>query len=214
MDVSFDGELSAVENARRDESLLRRGVAGGRTAVLQDRSLSLGVAQSPETPAALVAARFGIPVLRRSSGGTGLLHQPGDVVWSLVLPRDDPRVGRDFVASYVRFGAPVAEYLSSVGRPARWSGPFARSDQHCLLGARGEVLVSDGRAIGGAAQHLSAGALLHHGVVDVTVDRDLLRRLFDLDEPTVALLGSLRESGVIDSPRSLAEGVAGALRRF
>jgi hypothetical protein len=53
----------------------------------------------------------------------------------------------------------------------------------CLFGPRGSVLTAGGRAIGGAAQHLTSDRLLHHGVVQAGVDRGALAELFDLPEP-------------------------------
>jgi lipoate-protein ligase A len=177
----FDGPLSTRENGERDAGLLRAGRRAVRVGVLNDRALSIGVAQSVEGPSARRAEQRSIPVVRRSTGGTGLLHQPGDLTWAIVLPRNDPLVGRDFVSAYPRLGAGVTAFLAERGVQARWSPPIDVAEPYCLLGPRGQVLLTGGKALGGAAQHLSAQALLHHGVLNGPLDRPLLTEVFDLE---------------------------------
>ncbi|MGI0150798.1 MAG: hypothetical protein ACREC5_02545, partial [Thermoplasmata archaeon] len=58
-------------------------------------------------------------------------------------------------------------------------------EELCLLGLRGCVLAVDGRTVGGAAQHRTARALLHHGVVSVVLDHRLLVELFGIPEATL-----------------------------
>jgi lipoate-protein ligase A len=214
MIVTFDGGLTAAENLRRDEAFLRQGVAEARVAILSDRTVSLGVGESLDDPTARAARTEGLPMVRRSSGGTGLLHLPGDLVWSVVLPRNDARVGLGFVRSYARLGAPVVEFVRSLGPTAAWTGPIGRSERHCLLGARGEVLTVSGRALGGAAQHVTGTNLLHHGVVNVDLDRPALRRLFGLDEATADQVTSLRDLGVREPPTELGRRLRDALERL
>ncbi|HYK94023.1 MAG TPA: hypothetical protein VEY07_08305 [Thermoplasmata archaeon] len=182
--VLSEGRLSAEENLTRDERLLAAGVPAGRVATLEGPVLTLGVAQPPATPAATRARSLGIPVVPRRSGGTGLLHQPGDIVWSVILPRRDPRVGRNYARSFDRLGVGAVDSLAGVGIVAQWSPALGLSPEYCLLAPRGQVLTVDGRAIGGAAQHVTARALLHHGTINVRVDRAGLAALFDLDFET------------------------------
>ena len=71
-----------------------------------------------------------------------------------------------------------------------------------------------GRAIGGAAQHVTPRALLHHGTVCVGLDRAKLSRIFDaapqLLEETVT---SLSEEGVVRTPYELSRSLFEALHR-
>lgn len=118
-------------------------------------------------------------MLRRSTGGTGVLHAPGDLAWSVVLPRGDARIGPTLNSAYARLGRGAATWLAGHGRPAEWGPAPGRSTGCCLLSGRGEVLRVEGRVVGGAAQHRSATALLHHGVLPRAFDRDLHRAVFD-----------------------------------
>ena len=178
MDAEWLGEVRAEAFLEGERRRLAEGRARAVAASLVDTSISVGVAMPvPEGLRALAGGR-GIPVLRRSSGGTALLHRRGDLLWSVVLPREDPRVGRSYVRGYGRLGAPLVGALADHGIEADWGEALALSDSFCLFGPRGQVLRSADRALGGAAQHLSAGHLLHHGVVNGSVDRQSLEDLF------------------------------------
>lgn len=175
------GRVTALEYLARDRAELAEGRGAALAGTLTDTTVSVGVGFRRTEAIDRRAAARGWPVLRRSSGGAALLHRPGDLLWSVVLPRADPRVGRDFVRAYGRLGAPLVAALAARGIPAAWSPALGLSDTLCLFGPRGELLTVGGRALGGAAQHLGALALLHHGSVGFAVDRAALAELFDLD---------------------------------
>jgi len=208
-----DADVPCLEDVRADEALLRTGGPVVRVAVLADRALSVGVGV-PDQATYLARARAeGIAVVRRSSGGTGVLHAPGDLAWSVVLPRDDPLVGRDFVNAYDRLGRGVVRFLQARGGTARWDPAPGISEYCCLLGSRGRVLTVDGRVLGGAAQHASRAALLHHGILPYRLDRPVLARLFDLEWPgPVDRLVGLDDLGLprpsASTARSLGETIA------
>jgi len=210
-----DVRVTCAENIRTDEVILRRGVPAVRAAVLTDRAVSFGVGVHAEAAYLARAAKAGLPVVRRSTGGTGLLHAPGDLAWSIVLPRTDPRVGNDYVRAYARLGEGVVRFLSERGVTAKWVDPPGADPDYCLLSARGSVLSHQEKVLGGAAQHLAGGALLHSGIVPLELDRDLLRTVFALSPKALERLTSLRELGVQGAPEELAwklaAGLAGAL---
>ncbi|MGC2034784.1 MAG: hypothetical protein WA761_04980 [Thermoplasmata archaeon] len=170
------------EYLAQDVTALRSGAFQYRAAGLVDRSVTLGVAQTLDSGPVERARELGIPVYRRTSGGSGLLHLPGDLVWSLVIPRKDPIFGRRFATDYDRWGSGVVAVLEEQGIHARWTRPPDLSDEYCLLGRRGQVLSVEGRVLGGAAQHLTAHALLHHGVIGFDRAPDLISKLFRVDE--------------------------------
>ncbi len=206
------------ENLRRDAERLGEGRPGLRVASLAGVSVSLGVSQSSETTVARRARALGLPVVHRSSGGSGLLHEEGDLVWSIVLPREDPRVGRDFSTAYGRLGAAVTASLRSQGLPADWTTAPGVAPSYCLLSPRGQVLSVRGRAIGGAAQHLTRRALLHHGTVNVSLDRDRIASLFDVpislsQRYLTCLMDETPRVVGADLARSLADHLASWLER-
>lgn len=201
--------LDGAGHQDRDLELLRAAAPAVRCGVVTDLHLSLGVAQPETAPCAVRARELGIPVHRRSSGGAAVLGRPGDLVWAWVLPRDNPAVGRDYVSAYGRLGSAATGFLRSLGATdAVWQAPAGLSEELCLISARGRVLAAGGRAVGGAAQHRTARALLHHGILVREVDSALLGELFRI--PPAVLAGQL--SGLIEwapevTPRELALGL-------
>ncbi|MFI5418273.1 MAG: biotin/lipoate A/B protein ligase family protein [Candidatus Lutacidiplasmatales archaeon] len=203
--MRFDGALSPIANNKNDSALLAEGGPGVRTAVLDELAVSLGVAQPADTPSASAARDRGIPVLRRLSGGTSVLHSPGDIAWAVVLRRDHPLAGARFVQSYGPLGRGVVSLLGAYGIRAEWADAIGLSEELCLLASRGRVLSVRSRALGGAAQRVTREALLHHGVVDLSIDRGLLADLFRLPRSLLeSRMTSLRELGVTTDPVELA----------
>jgi lipoate-protein ligase A len=194
--VRFEGRRTAAENTESDRALLQAGERAGRVAVLSDRSLSLGVAQSLDTPSARRARERSWAVGQRSTGGTGVLHLPGDIAWAMVLPRDHPAVGRDFVRAYDRLGRGVVEALAPMGAAVSWGPPIHFSADFCLLGPRGRVLSREGRVLGGAA---------------LRVDRTALRELFELSDAALDHVTCLRELGVPLPAEEIAQAIAARL---
>ncbi len=127
----------------------------------------------------------------------------------MVVPREDPKVGRDFVRAYARLGDGVVRFLRSHHVSAEWTAPPNLSAGYCVLSGRGEVLAVGPRALGGAAQHLSRTALLHQGMIPLEVDRGRIAELFDLPAAMLSeRLTGLRELGVRDPPAALAQELA------
>src|SRR5579859_2295028 len=194
-----EAAVTSEEYLRLDEKLLREGRETTRVAVLSGPALSIGVSQRENAPCVVRARRLGIPVVRRSTGGLGLSHGPGDLVWSLILPRSEPRVGNDFSRAYARLGAGVVRFLAETGVTAAWQPPRGPPCEHCLLAGRGDVLRVGDRALGGAPQHATREALLHHGVLPYRLEVSKLAELFDLSPVVVegSLTGLERVTGGI-----------------
>ncbi len=199
------GELAAQEKA------LVAGAPASRVAVVARPAISFGVGSPAAGPWSDRARRAGLATVPRTTGGGPILHLGGDLVWSLVVPREDPRAGRDFVRAYARLGAGVIRGLAAVGVAASWTDAPGLTEEYCPLSSRGSVLTAAGRILGGAAQHVTGRALLHHGTVSVEVDRTLLDRIFELPGGASARLGSLRELGVPGAPAELARSLRAGL---
>ena len=203
---TVDPGRSFAEYVLSHERLLHAGAASVSVGVLSDLTISYGVGE-PDGASYLVRARAdGVSTIRRSSGGSGIMHAPGDLVWAVVLPRSDPRVGRDFVRAYGRFGRGLVTFLSEFGLRATWVPAPGLSRDYCPLSDRGLVLEVEGRVLAAAAQHLTGTTLLHHGTLPVSVDRARIARWFDLPVPgPTDRLTSLGDLGVKDRSDDLAQ---------
>lgn len=207
-----DRALTCAEQIQTDEDLLKAGTPAVRVAVLTDRALSVGVGLARSSDTVLRAGARGLKVVRRGSGGTAVLHDVGDLAWTVVLPRSDPLVGGEYVRRYDRLGAGAVRFLEAYGIAGAWVPPPRLSPDYCLLGSRGQVLAARGRILGGAAQHVTGSTLLHHGILPRSLDRTLLSRVFDLTEANgLDRLTSLAELGLTEAPEVLAAELARAL---
>lgn len=210
--IRVEPAQSFLSSVRTQEELLRQGETAVHVSVVDRTVLSVGVGVRADAPYLRRAEEEGIFTARRASGGTGVLHREGDLVWAVVLPRSDARVGRDFVRGYRRFGAGLVAALSDHGVSATWVPAPGLSEDYCPLGPRGEVLAVGGGVVGAAAQHLTGTALLHHGTLSLSVDRALVSRLFTFPNPSVVdRLAGLDERGIHERPERLAERVGRAL---
>ncbi len=215
--VVADGPLPLARADDRQEQLLQAGGTAAYTAVVESATLSYGV-QVPESAPYLERARAeGLAAVRRRTGGTGLVVGPGDIVWAVVVPRGHRLAGRDFVRAYDRFGAGVVAWFARAGIQARWTEPPDLSDDYCPLGGSGRVLDAGDRIVGAAAQHVTARAILHQGVLVRAVDRALVARCFGLaaDGPLGRLGGWEELRGPVDpgaAATALGHHLAATLR--
>jgi lipoate-protein ligase A len=208
------GWTTGAANLEEDERRLRVGGPSTRAAALLDVSISYGVGVHGEPDYVARARAAALPVLRRSTGGTGVIHLPGDLTWSVVLPRTDPRVGRDYVQAYDRLGAGVVSFLAGHGVAAAWSPAPDLVADYCVLSGRGLVLAVGPRVLGGAAQHATANALLHQGMIARRVDDRVLDEIFGIREPSALdRLTGLEDLGISDPPEVLARQLGAALER-
>jgi lipoate-protein ligase A len=88
-------------------------------------TLILGVFQPPDSANADVAARHGIPVVRRRSGGTGVLAGPPLLSCDIALPVGHPLAPPDVTESYHWLGAAWLEALNGLGVPGLRLVPVA-----------------------------------------------------------------------------------------
>ena len=109
----------------------------------------LGAGQPDEVVDRGRAARLGLEVARRRSGGAAVLVGPGESVWvDLVIPAGDPLWDDDVGVSMAWVGEAWAGALARLGGPSPrvWRGGLSRtrwSDRVCFAGVGpGEVLAA------------------------------------------------------------------------
>jgi lipoate-protein ligase A len=141
-------------NMALDEVLVERVGAGRRLPTLRIWGWSapcvvLGRFQSVRNEVdEEAAARRGIEIVRRISGGGAMFIEPeGAITWSLYAP-ESMAAGMTFAESYRFFDAWVVEALRDLGIDA-WYAPL-----NDISSAAGKI--------GGAAQARRGGAVLHH----------------------------------------------------
>lgn len=149
----------------RYRSRTRRTVAIRR---VHAPTVVLGSTQPEEVVDAGRAARLGVEVVRRRSGGGAVYLAPGEPLWADVwVPRHDPLWEEDVARATHWVGEWWVSALASRGGTnlvTRRSAPGARAPSPvvCFAGVGpGEVVVGDRKVVGVAQWRCRQGALFH-----------------------------------------------------
>jgi lipoyl(octanoyl) transferase len=208
-----------------DEALLDSVAAGAPPALRLYRwtppALTLGRFQPDDDVDLEACARLGVEVVRRPTGGQGLLHG-ADLTYAVAMPRPEGAAG-GVDALYSHLAGALIAGLRRIGVDAAIARHDGPAGPVCFAGQQGADLRVGERKVCGSAQVRRAGAVLQHGSVlldrlpfdetDVfrsrpggpTVTRAVLR------EATVTLgeLGAPTEPRVVAD--ALVEGFAATL---
>jgi lipoate-protein ligase A len=165
-------------NMAIDEAILRAVAEGASPPTLRlyawnPPTVSLGRAQkaSDVDGQALRVAGYGL--VRRPTGGKAILHVD-ELTYSVVAPRDEPRVDGPVVDSYRRLSAGLVgglERLGVVGTQAdRRVGNVTLKGPVCFEVPSNYEITSSGRKLVGSAQMRSDGVVLQHGTMPLCGD--------------------------------------------
>jgi lipoate-protein ligase A len=135
------------------------------------------------------AARHGIDVVRRISGGGAMFMEPGNcITYSLVVPSSLVE-GLSFERSYSFLDEWVIEALAEVGVAAHF---VPLND-----------IASDKGKIGGAAQkRFAAGSLLHHVTMSYDIDADKMLEVLRIGREKLSDKGTKSANKRVDPMRS------------
>lgn len=170
----MDGPADGHVNMAADEMLAAEAVRQNRPLARfyrwSERTFSLGGFQRLEQARAEPAIAS-LPLVRRPSGGGGIVHG-SDLTYAIAVPRDHPWGGKPQVL-YDTFHEALADVLASRGIPAELHPgpePHAKDEErlYCFdRRARGDIVVpgpsSDGHKLLGSAQRRLKSAVLQHG---------------------------------------------------
>ena len=130
------------------------------------------------------AARMGLGLVRRPTGGSAILHEGPDreVTYSVVAAAGDFPGADDLLGTYQFIGAALRAGLRGLGVPVEMvpvqpSDP-ANTPAFCFARTGSYELEVDGRKLVGSAQRRQGAAFLQHGAVMLAADRERLRRAF------------------------------------
>lgn len=203
-----------ADDLAREAWLLERA-AGGDISLLvtswHGPVVVLGYAQKAEEVDLRWCRAEGLPVLRRVSGGTGVIHR-GDLGVGLVLPTDHPWAG-GVVGLYRKFLDVLGPALQSLGSRVSRLEQAARASRVrspvCFLDQLSDTLAVDGRKAVGCAQTRRRGAVLIHAAVLLGLDAVLYERVFGVpaDDVRAGLAPALAGA----DPVHVGEVVAGCL---
>jgi len=167
-------------------------------------ALVLGSAEPDAHVDRPAAARAGLGIARRRSGGSSVLVGPGRVAWlDVVVPAGDPLWDADVGVAPLWLGRAWAAALADLGvdNPSVHCGPMERapwSDWVCFAGtAPGEVRVRQGKVVGISQRRARAGALFQCGaLLRWRADEAIAPLALDRAAAAVALEGAA--IGIVD----------------
>lgn len=152
-----------------------------------------------------------IPVLRRLTGGTGVVHR-GDLGVGLVLPQDH-EWARGIVSFYNRFLGVLEPALQSVGgKVSRIAEPKRATRVRspiCFLDQLSDTLLVDGKKAVGCAQTRRRNAVMIHAEVLLGLDPDLYARVFGI--PAEDVDAGLAPAVPAGDWKELGEAITGRL---
>ncbi|QUW17761.1 biotin/lipoate A/B protein ligase family protein [Agrococcus sp. Marseille-Q4369] len=155
------------------------------------------------------AQRYGIPVIRRITGGGAMFSEPDNAItYSLYVPGDLVQ-GMSFQDSYAFLDAWVIGALKGLGIDAFYA-PL------------NDITSSQGK-IGGAAQkRLASGAVLHHATMSYDIDADKMTQVLRIGREKLSDKGTTSAKKRVDPLKSqtgmakaeVQEALKGTFRRL
>lgn len=171
-----DGACDGVHNMAVDNALLGSRAAGGPPTLRLYRwavpTASLGRFQPADDVDWAECAVHGVEVVRRATGGRGVLHDD-ELTYSVSVAEADG-VPRGVAASYRHLGTALLEAYRELGVAAELTDEHrGRRSAACYLAATKADLSLAGAKLSGSAQVWRDGACLQHG--SFVVSRDVAR---------------------------------------
>ncbi len=151
-------------------------------------TVTLGRFQKPATIDREYCASNGIDVVRRFTGGRGVLHDH-ELTYSIVCGTRDG-IPRGVAASYRVLCAGLAEAYRLLGVDAALTASERgdRNSAACYLHATSADLSIGAQKLSGSAQVWSGDTVLQHGSFTIRRDVAIERRVFLLDDDAAVLL--------------------------
>ncbi|HEY5517806.1 MAG TPA: lipoate--protein ligase family protein [Coriobacteriia bacterium] len=219
----IDGPVPGAMNMALDRVVLARRSIGDAPPTLrlyrwELPTVSLGRFQGVDQVDLAACARRGFDVVRRPTGGRGVLHDD-ELTYSIVAGTADG-VPRGVTASYRHLSAALAAAYLSLGVPAEVTAR-SRGEKgagSCYLHATPADLSLGAAKLSGSAQVWKDEAVLQHGCFVISRDVDAEAEVFRLDDRRRTALGkttaTLAEAmGSAPSVDAVAAAVVAAVER-
>jgi lipoyl(octanoyl) transferase len=215
--------MDGAANMALDEALLRSrldkvGPPTIRFFAWEPPAISLGYGQPVDRNIDLdEAARMGIGLVRRPTGGSAILHEGPDLelTYSVVGAGEDFSGADDLLATYHWIGTALAAGLTILGAavemvPVQPSDPRAMP-AFCFARTGSYELEVGGRKLVGSAQRRQGAGFLQHGSVMLGAAPERLRRVFTGQADPLAGMTTLeavlgRRPSFVETADALARG--------
>ena len=220
LEIYQGGHRSAVEDLAMEAWMLDRAAEGMPSVFATSWTgpvVVLGYAQKPDDVDLEFCEGRHIPVLRRLTGGTGVVHRM-DLGLSLALPADDPWA-RGVIGLYGRFlgvlEPALRRFQPDIQRKQDPPRASVVRSPICFFDQLSDTLLVGGRKAVGCAQTRRRGAVLIHAAILLGTDADLIARVFRaaVEEVDAGLTAAVPGGDWRSIGRTIAGDLAEALGR-
>lgn len=207
----FSGELNMAVDYVLGSWTKRLGEPILRFYGWEQPTLSLGRFQKLEG----IKIPNGIAVVRRPSGGRAVLHHH-ELTYCLAVPTEHP-LGKLSVLEFHKIvHETIRRALLDLGFDAEVSNKMERSDPFCFRTVSRYEITVGGKKVVGSAQFRTVDAVVEHGSIVLSLDRELVAEIFGEIVGKAGGLWEFKHVGIGDLEESLEssfERVFGKIKR-
>ncbi len=183
-------EYNGADNMRIDSELLENAVKTQSTEPILrfygwvPACVSLGRNQTEEHINLNYCKQNNIDVVRRVTGGRGLLHDD-EVTYSFVCPTNFLDGGESIIKSYKEISSALMEGLKLLGIEAELGNKKQRSAafDYCMSLSTGADLCHNGQKLIGSAQYRHQNYILQHGSILFSYNKAVIENIFNEKTP-------------------------------
>lgn len=161
-------------------------------------TVSLGYFQKADNHLATKCRKYGIALVRRSTGGRAVFHDK-EITYSICSTYENFPSPHSLKDVYLTISGWLINFFSKIGikvyldekRPER---SYIKSKACFLTSTPYELLIS-GKKICGNAQKRGKKSFLQHGSIPIDIDTRVFSRLMGLDYSRIGMFTSLKNEG-------------------
>lgn len=144
------------------------------------KCVSLGRNQSPDSINIEYCKKNNIDIVRRITGGRGLLHD-NELTYSFVCPFEFLKSGESVIASYKEISSAIIEGFKLLGIELEIGAKkkVNTSFDYCMSLTTGADLCCNGKKLIGSAQFRKQNYILQHGSILFDLDYESINSIFN-----------------------------------
>lgn len=199
--IIIDGKDNGFNNMAKDEALLRSyqdfRIPTLRLYFWEKPCITLGVKQrSLDVINVNECKKEKISFVKRVTGGAALFHD-NELTYSLVTSLDNLHLCGSVKESYAKLNQFILKFYSSFGLNAYFAKDASKYvykpyGNYCFSSKEEYDIMIKGKKIGGNAQRRAKDVIFQHGVIPVSLNYELIKKLIkgvddDIEEKTTCL---------------------------
>ena len=179
-------EYKGAVNMDIDRKLLEEAINGQeKSAILRlygwkPKCVSIGRNQSEEHINKQYCIQNGIDIVKRPTGGRGLLHDD-ELTYAFISPASILQNGESIINSYKEISNALIEGFKKLNINLTIGGKnkIKTSFDYCMSLSTGADLNYNGKKLIGSAQYRTQGYILQHGSILFSYNKELLEQIFN-----------------------------------